>query len=558
MTNLLSVLLCAALAPPSTSPRPSAQGTEPVAERPLEAEPGTQPVADPAPAPDAASAEPADPPPEPDSSTESEVANAEPDTAGAEPAALPEANGAAPKTDTDASETDLVGTETAAESVPESVTAKDSDPPPKAAEPKTAGPKIVVGLQAFVRGQGRVNPDFDKASGTAANSTQIVERFRVNAKATWGPLVGFAQVQEARTFTFDRTSASQSGALTFHQGFAEVGGTRKAGDLAGWIRVGRQEIAWGRQRMVGPLLWAPGARSFDAVRAQGSYKRWTLEGFGAVRTAEQTVQVAGDPGEDPTPIVVTAGTVLAGARIELLAHPAFAVEAMALLDRSDAHPDALGEEHLIVDGGARIWGKPIGGLSYDVEGHFQGGTKNELTHQAWAWAAAVDWTGDRSRRFWPGAGAGYTMGSGHTCRAAADAGCDNAKSQDFFNFYPTNHIHYGIADTMNWANMRDLEARAKVGHRKLVELSAAYHWLQLHQADGRWTNAGGKLVGAGWDPTNDANNLGSEIDVIASVKPLDPLAISAGYALFLPAKAARQLAGDDPQHFLYLWLVATF
>ncbi|MBL4687338.1 MAG: hypothetical protein JKY37_22265 [Nannocystaceae bacterium] len=59
-------------------------------------------------------------------------------------------------------------------------------------------------------------------------------------------------------------------------------------------------------------------------------------------------------------------------------------------------------------------------------------------------------------------------------------------------------------------------------------------------------------------PTNDANTLGHELDVVASVRPWKPLAVSAGYAAFVPGAAAKQLSAPDLQHFFYLWLVATF
>ena len=152
------------------------------------------------------------------------------------------------------------------------------------------------------------------------------------------------------------------------------------------------------------------------------------------------------------------------------------------------------------------------------------------------------------------------MASGSRCTGSSAAGvanCGAATSSDFFNFYPTNHIHYGLVDLLGWRNMRDLEVSGSLAV-DWFSASLGYHFFQLNEASGRWRDAAGGQVGSGWDTTNTDRTLGHEFDVVATLKPWKPLMVQPGYGVFLPRKAGRTLGGDSPQHFVYLWLVTTF
>jgi hypothetical protein len=90
------------------------------------------------------------------------------------------------------------------------------------------------------------------------------------------------------------------------------------------------------------------------------------------------------------------------------------------------------------------------------------------------------------------------------------------------------------------------------------EVSAIYHSFWMNDPRGTWTDSGSRLVATGWDPTNTQHHLGQELDVILTYTPWPPLMIQPGYGFFVPGAAARRIAGDDVQHFVYLWMVLTF
>lgn len=419
------------------------------------------------------------------------------------------------------------------------------------AKPKPK-PEFSPGVQVFLRGEGRVNPDFGAAS--APDTGTVLQRARIQLAASWGPLRAFVQVQDARTWGFEASTISNEANTDLHQGFLELGGKADSRPLSGYVRAGRQEVAWGNERMVGSLLWLPGARSFDAVRAVGRASIVELDMFVALLSPRRTVV---DDSVDPPQSASSAGAQLAAAKLSLDIAKAVNVEGMALAVFEDAQDGDLSFERRITDFGGRVWGTPLAGLTYDVEGHGQVGRVRNQDHRAWAWAANLEYMYGK-HRVKPGGHLGYAMASGHRCTMASDA-CGNADNNDFYNFFPTNHIHYGIADQMNWSNMRDLEVAAKLGFDKLLTAVLAYHYFQLQEPEGRWTNAGGGLVGSGWDPANTSRGLGHELDAFVTLKPWAPyLLVQPGYALFVPVDAGARLAGDTPQHFAFLWLVGTF
>lgn len=435
--------------------------------------------------------------------------------------------------------------------------AAPATPPEDTPPPEPTGPVFTPGVQMFLRAEGRINPDFNGADNTPPDVAAVLERARLQLGATWGPVGGFVQLQDARSWGFEGSTTANEANTDLHQGWLELSGAMDARGLSGSVRAGRQEIAWGSQRIIGSLLWAPPARSFDAVRLQGKAGKLGADLFLSLMAPPSTFGVEDPLRPDLPPTTVQSrGDQLGAAMVSYAAHEAFAVEAMVLADFADASPAAPARERRILDFGGRVFGKPVAGLSYEAEGHGQAGEDGGLDHRAWAWTANAAYV-HQGERIQPGAKLGYSMASGSSCAAAPGTGCGTTVDRDFFNFYPTNHIHYGLVDLLGWRNMRDLEVAGTLGVA-WMNAAVSYHFFQLHEETGRWRNAGGGLVGAGWDPTNTEHGLGHELDVVVTMKPWKPLMIQPGYGVFIPTGAGETLAGPSAQHFAYLWLVATF
>lgn len=429
------------------------------------------------------------------------------------------------------------------------------DSPAKNAPAPAVGddkPTIDVGVQAFLRGEGRFNPDWDNSGlGHGEHNGQILQRIRLQAKASYKWIAIFAQVQDSRVWGFEPGTAVSTGNTDLHQGYLELGGTHEKSGISGYIRAGRQRLVWGTQRLIGHLGWLPQARSFDAISGEIRYKDFGARAFVTILNRQQN-----GTNETEGYIVQNAGTQLYGGEIFGTIRPWFNVEVLMLALEQRATVDApTTPRRQIYNPGAHIFGK-IKGFQYDVEGNGQFGRAGGRDHRAWAFAAWAGYTFEKLK-VKPGLRLGYNIASGEACTEDPPT-CGGDKSTEFFNFYPTNHIHYGYMDLMGWRNMRELDARVYLSPHKSVKINLDYHFFQLHEATGAWKNAGGALVGRGFDPTNSKNNLGSELDVTLRISPLKQLWFEPGYSVFVPAGGGKNLLpGSDPQHFAWLWFIGT-
>jgi hypothetical protein len=422
-------------------------------------------------------------------------------------------------------------------------------PVAEASEPKQRELEFEPGVMVWLRGQARHNHDYTRQGPDAI---EALSRLRLQALLRWRALGGFVQVQDHRAWG-SRNEPNASGALGFQQGWLEVAGRNEGKKLSGSIRVGRQEIGWGKHRLIGTFPWAPQGRSFDALRFQGELGWAGIDMFYAMMERPRTFEVSDATTDPPTTTsVYTRGAHLAAARLYATPMPEINAELMGLLDFAEASPTELDRDRLIGDIGARVWGEPVKDvLTYDVEAHGQLGRQYGLEHRAWA-AASIVRVQAPLEPVAPGVQLGYAIASGHACTGTAT--CAPTQSHDFFNFYPTNHPHYGILDQFGWSNMRDAEAGVYV-RNDVLEVSAIYHFFQMHQRGGRWRDSGGNIIGAGWDVDEQSLTLGHEVDVLVTAKLWKPLWLQPGYGMFVPTAAGSRLAGPDVQHFVFFWLV---
>ncbi|MFW5947628.1 MAG: alginate export family protein [Gemmatimonadota bacterium] len=80
-------------------------------------------------------------------------------------------------------------------------------------------------------------------------------------------IAAFVQIQDVRMFGEETSTLADYSAdgLDLHQGWVELGDP----NAEGWsVRVGRQEAAYGGERLVGAVNWTQQARSFDGARVR--------------------------------------------------------------------------------------------------------------------------------------------------------------------------------------------------------------------------------------------------------------------------------------------------
>ena len=394
-----------------------------------------------------------------------------------------------------------------------------------------------------VRFRGEVRASPYTASGQGANQYFVGSRARLGLDLSYRWIRGVALFQDARSFGQFGVGTDGGSTTGLHLGFIEL---RRGSDL--WLRLGRQEINYGAQRMLGALNWSTAGRSFDALRLHAHTGSIDIDALAAMVRMPRTVSYTDAEGEAVA--AESEGDWLAAVSLAFAAHQAFNLE-VQLLYRHDGPTDpaagadpaaAVGRERDIASPGIRLHGAPVPGLRYDVEFHFQGGRSAGERHLALAVTAETSYA--LQVRGHPGLALGAAYATG---------GLPGDDLNEFDNFFPTNHLYYGAADLIGLRNVIEFHAKLFAAPEEVrLRPSISFHLLALDDPSRPWKNAGGRLLGVSAD--NDERVLGYEIDVNLAWRATSWLSIAGGYAVFIPAAGVENLGHNEATHWAYLMI----
>lgn len=294
------------------------------------------------------------------------------------------------------------------------------------------------------------------------------------------------------------------------------------------IRIGRQGLVYGKQRLVGTFEWSNTGRRFDAIRVfwNSKDKDWSADAF-----ASKVVVIDPEGFDEQHPTEEFYGL---HATYNGVKNHHFDMYTFARLDDNNRIPDelhnptaqvpviSLGDLDIYTHG-FRAWGgKFFGGLDYEVEAAFQWGTVGRGDHLAGAAHAEAGWTFSPSWK--PRLMAEYNFGSGDDDPADGD---NNA----FNNLFPTNHLHYGYSDYVNWSNTHNIAVGFTAVPYRGITVWTKYHQFWLADRNDGWRNAAGAVLGR--DKTgNSGSSLGCEFDVGVSAKINKHINAQIGYSIF--------------------------
>jgi hypothetical protein len=338
-----------------------------------------------------------------------------------------------------------------------------------------------------------------------------LSRLRVNATISPSRQVSFqVQMQDARVANKElgATGTPFKAAIDLRTAFADLGAS--TGHVT--VRAGRQELAFGEQRLVGHVSWLNAARTFDGARATLRSKRAQLDVFAAsvVRILPSEWDKSGNGNRFYGAYATTTALV-----------PKSSVEPYFFWrgDRGlKAESGVLGNLQLATTG-VRWAGALPSKFEYGIETALQRGSLGPDTVSAWAGHLQI-----KSPSFGPAlrTTAEYNYASG-------DASPTDGVRGTFDQLYPTPHDKYGLADQVGWRNIHHVRAGLDIGRFKAWPLTANYHsWWLADAHDGVYL-AGGALIAR--VPTGAASrHVGQELDLQVS-HPLTPqLQLAAGYA----------------------------
>ena len=364
-----------------------------------------------------------------------------------------------------------------------------------------------------VRGEFRERVEgFDNAGFNATRDDMYyLSRFRFNATTTSKYVGTTVQVQDARVGkkTVGPTTAPFRAPFDLRMAYADVG-TAASTFVA---RVGRQELAFGDQRLVGHVGWLNAARTFDAAKVTFKTPSVQLDVFGAsvVRILDGEFDKSGNGNR-------FAGAYATSAKVI----PKGSVEPYVFFRRDvnqRAEAGALGSLRQVTTG-ARFVGRLPARLDYNVEMDVQSGSLGSDSVSAWAghWQLRETIPG----KMVPHVTAEYNFASGDENPADGTRGT-------FDQLYPTGHDKYGLSDQIGWRNIHHARVGFDVSPFKATPITVNYHSYWLAESRDALYAASGAVVAR--VPAGAASRkVGQEIDVQVS-RPLSPqLALAAGYS----------------------------
>ena len=267
------------------------------------------------------------------------------------------------------------------------------------------------------------------------------------------------------------------------------------------LRVGRQELLLGAQRLVSPLDWANTRRTFEGYRGTYQGDEWTVDGWFV----------------NPVNRNAANESRIDDANFDVDFWGVYASKAGTRFGTIDNYYMGLSNETLDFDYhnlGSRMVGSTDGGLLYEFEGAYQFGSNSDGSDHSAAFL-----TGGLGRKLSICTGCGewnpivwawYDWASGEEDPTAVARG-DNS----FDHFFPLAHKYNGFMDLFGRRNLHDINFQfitPILGSK--VKLLLWYHHFFLDQATTPYS-----VVMSPFNAANAAGDreLGQEIDVLFNI-----------------------------------------
>jgi len=385
--------------------------------------------------------------------------------------------------------------------------------PPAARPPFPNRANEVMPSWLRVRGEfrERVETSLNAGFTDGRDDVYYLSRFRFSAALTGRSVNATIQLHDARVGdkSVGPTGAPFEAAFDLRQAAVEIGAAKAP--LA--ARLGRQEIAFGDQRLVGHANWLNSGRTFDAARVMLRTKAAQIDLFAAsvVRILDDEFDKSGNGNRFAGAYVTSAALVPKGT-----VEPYLFWRRDANLRSEAGVLDAL---HQVTTGG-RFVGKLAARIDYNIEAAIQRGSLGPDSISAWA----GHW---QLRETLPGAGTPHLVGEYNY--ASGDAHPTDGVRGTFDQLYPTAHDKYGLADQVGWRNIHHLRVGFDVTPIKLTPIAVSYHsyWL-AESRDALYAASGVAIARVAGGAAS--TRVGQEIDVQVS-RPLTPqLALAGGYS----------------------------
>ncbi len=370
----------------------------------------------------------------------------------------------------------------------------------------------------------------------------VLSRLRVNVDlkpTSWMQML--IQGQDSRVGWIDRSRVGPLFKDTFdlRQAYLYLRGG-DSGPVG--VRVGRQDLLFGGQRLVGPLDWTNTARSFDAARVELYTKNARFDLFlsSVVRIDPAHFDRHRD-GENFHGAYGAVKSVIPGAIFE----------PYLFLKTNPRVIGSRGRGSLeLYTAGYRIHRAAQPGYDYSLEFARQWGAFASDAVSAWAGYLIAGYT-VKSLPWLPRLNAEYSYASG-------DKSPGDGRVQTFDNLYPTNHLFYGLADLVGWQNIKNPRVGVELKPHKKWKLALDHHWFWLANRNDHLYNAG--LGIAVRSPRGGARHtdVGRELDLACWYNLSSQMILGAGYGHLAPGRFLKENSPGSSTTFPYVFATYKF
>jgi hypothetical protein len=407
--------------------------------------------------------------------------------------------------------------------------------------------KLTFDFQERLRGEVRENNfDFNDSVDSLTDDAWLLQRARLGMRMA--PVPWFSlYVQGQSSFELDsdrpndpgRLGAEGDDPIDLRLGWIQFGEDKGAS-----VKLGRQVLLYGDERLIGPLDWSNFSRTFDAAKVRYAAERWSLDLFTA---SVVTIDGDGFNRSDWIDPDSSRDQFFSGLYFSTTAVPAHTLDAYVLHLYEN---QSLGNTNFATLGfRVKADQAKLDGWEYDMEAAAQTGDVRggDLA------SAAVHVGGGRTWRdaSWkPRLYLDYAFATG-------DGDANDGDVGTFQNLFPTNHKFYGAMDLFAWQNLHQPGIAFQVTPVTglTVKLDYALFWL-ADTADA-WYRANGttqvRPVTPGADPF-----AGSEIDLTVTWKAHARLSVSAGYSHFFAGDYLAASGANDDADFGFIMATLDF
>lgn len=312
------------------------------------------------------------------------------------------------------------------------------------------------------------------------------------------------------------------------------------------VRYGRQELLFGRQRMVSPLDWGNTRRNFEGVRYwhKGENHKFDVFAVNPVNSATGFRTVAAQDNKYDTP---NTGVWFSGAHLTYTGFENTVIEPYWywIDTETDVATKPDGSRHTL---GGRIsklfpvseCGVDTRVYDVDVEGGWQFGDDNNQTVRAGFLTAILGHTWKQA--MWtPRVSGLFYFGSG-------DSDSKDNRNNTFLTPFPLAHAYWALSDNLTGQNLYDYGLQLDVKPTKETSIVTAWHKFDLATSGDKLYNVAGAPVGT----PGKGTDVGNAWDIYGFYSFNANLDLQAGYSWFfygdfIDATAKR---GDATQFYV--------